>query len=132
MPTSEHKPTSIPHTELPDAAAEVEVSGGCSFPVEAGFESRSRPAATPHSRREQILRLFEADPRRIADCVVGLEEQFEAMRSQAEEIITLRDASVAKRTVWLSQWGDAGWSADLGRAVVSETTDAEEQTGLCQ
>lgn len=36
----------------------------------------------PHSRREQILRLFEADPRRIADCVVGLEEQHEALLAE--------------------------------------------------
>lgn len=51
-------------------------------------------------------------------------EQFETMRSQAEEIITLRDASVAKRTVWLAQWGEAGWSADLGRAVANPARES--------
>jgi hypothetical protein len=63
----------------------------------------------------------------------SLEEQFESCRSEAEEIITLRDASVAKRTVWLTRWTEGGWSADLGHALSSAAASSQggnSRTGI--
>lgn len=91
----------------------------------------SKPTSELHERLVACREQIEISPYShtvaagwYAEDVPRLLEQFETMRSQAEEIITLRDASVAKRTVWLAQWGEAGWSADLGRAVANPARES--------